>query len=232
MNDEKKICENIRQTIDEIFLSKTACKSMPADINQHLDKCSACKKYLEETKLFNSALLEWKSPEPDKSAQIQVLAKIAECERDKISASHKSSFFYLLINLLKFRFQIPAFAALLLFIFCLCSFGFNIFPFKKTKSISGSIISAEILNENNPAISKSIHDLVQTPQIIHSLSNELRTNDNLNSAYFLTSQKVNMIQPAIIVILGMPALSGYNPAALNEKLTKINNFEKIQEDIK
>jgi hypothetical protein len=210
MNSETMNCEEIRRIIEDLSPQLLLEKASQTSWKEHLAACSACRELYERTISFNSLLNQWKAPQPQRNIQAQVLARIAQQEKDQADRALTSNFWGQLTILLGYRFRVPAFAALLIAAILLASITYNLILLNKSDRPVQMVTLPEPTQKPLDVIVKSTQGLLEpTPFDTVVGSQQVRFDQSRDlSGIYQYGTKYGLVQPALVVILGAPITLG------------------------
>ena len=79
----ERLCETIRNHIDDLTRSELRDMRLPTPVSENARECSACKAHLDQVLALAEHLEGWPIPEPSKNIETGVMTRIAQLERDR-----------------------------------------------------------------------------------------------------------------------------------------------------
>ena len=79
----ERLCDTIRNQIDDLTRSELRDMRLPTPVTEHARECSACKAHLDQVLALAEHLEGWPIPEPSKNIETGVMTRIAQLERDR-----------------------------------------------------------------------------------------------------------------------------------------------------
>jgi len=195
--EQRKECEEVRTLLRNLAPNLEEIGDEKA--GKHLEECPECRAYLEKMRSLDKMLGLWEAPKPEGNLQARVMAGIAQIEKDRskgILAPFRS--------LVQFRFRVPAYAFVLLILLFAFSVAVNV------AVMLGSSKNRQIArgkNERGVDIRNVVgegRDIAsQTPIVIRD-DTVFHTGAGDRTGNYLESVPGATVQPALVVIMGMP----------------------------
>ena len=215
-------CRDIKEVIENLS-PKTFGKTEQKPFKEHLNKCSECRRLYKESLLLNKLLDRWETPKSKVNLQSRIMAKIAKVERERLHPIQPQNLWGQLKLLLGYRFSVPAFAAMLLAAFLCGSLIVSIVLLSRSPRFGiiannidkGSLKIPSIENfVQNHIEPGSKQPVVKKPAFVYTVDSDYL-------GYHQDAIQPGVIQPMIIVLLGVPPVRSDQPDFSSKNINNI-----------
>lgn len=228
-------CEAVRETICGTPSEEPERESRKGALHRHLQECAACREFLERNLALDRVLAGWQAPEPRTNMQARVMARIAQMERTEREKNEAGSFGERFVALLRHRFQVPAFGALLLMACLAASLAFNVAQFRGTAGPGEIRVSSNGQTEGvgtQPISGVVGPPLASTPHSPAAATRHVlyRAPDVL-AGYGIPGLGAGAMPSVTIVILGSPPVLHDRSSAVSPKVLPAQDSTKEENEI-
>lgn len=206
MDEQSVTCEDARRIIGELSPRSLATLDEKTFVMIHIRGCVACGALYEKNLALARSLDGWQVPSPQTNIQAQVMASVAQLEKNR---GNPSRFLDWLKEWTGYRFQVPAVAAVAVVILLLVSLGFNVAQIRLDEGLDRGTEVA-VREDFSPAgtIARQIEDaILQTP--LPKTDGGTAVNYPVGGTN-LHGFESGAVPPVLIVIMGAPPM-GFDP---------------------